>query len=191
MNGYGLTHPDAIRLFNPVTQMAGMPYALYLSLRGDYFLGVSHELCFGEGANAWAALCNPPRSGVDLHVYAWNVANTGDTPLRAQIWFNADPPGRPSGAAAVTPGNTALCPPARTAIRFYEASRTEGDPTGGVKAFVRRAPAHTEIGDVESGKFILPPGGNFLIALGTPETPRRPGRAVVRFSWFESEIGAR
>jgi hypothetical protein len=165
-----------------------MPYPLYLSLQGNYFLGSSEELQFGNGRNAWAGLFNPCNSGVNLHVYFWGVSNTGDSPIRAQIWFNSDPPGRATRAAAVTPANTALCPSPRTSIDFFQASNVIGDPQGGVKAFVRRAPAKATISDVEVGKFIMPPCGSFVITLGTPEAPDEPGRATVGFAWFEVKI---
>jgi hypothetical protein len=181
------SNKSSILLPNPITQVASMPYALYLSLQGNYFLGSTEELEFGNGRNAWAGLFNPCNSGVNLHVYFWGVSNTGDSPIRAQIWFNSDPPGRPTRVTTVTSGNTALCPPPRTSIKFLQASNVFGDPVGGVKAFVRRAAGKTTISDVEVGKFILPPCGSFVISLGTPEAPNEPGRATVGFAWFEVE----
>jgi hypothetical protein len=174
-----------INLPNPITQVASMPYPLYLSLQGNYFLGSTKELRFGKGKNAWAGLFNPSNSGVNLHVYFWGVSNTGNTPIRAQIWFNSDPPGQPTGEATVTPANTALCPPPKTKIKFLYANNVTGDPEGGIKAFVRRAQAGSTISAVEDGKFVMKQGGSFLIALGTPETPDEPGRATVGFAWFE------
>jgi hypothetical protein len=180
---------NSILLPNPITQVAGMPYALYLSLQGNYFIGSTEELLFGNGRNAWAELFNPYNSGVNLHVYFWGVSNTGDSPIRAQIWFNSNPPGCPNLVTSVIPANQALYPPPRTNIKFLQASNVIGDPEDGVKAFVRRAPARTTISDVEDGKFIMPPGGSFLIALSNPETPDEPGSATVGFAWFESMIG--
>lgn len=175
-------------LSNPITQVASMPYALYLSLQGNYFLGSTEELQFGNERNAWAGLFNPCDSGVNLHVYFWGISNTGDSPIRAQIWFNSVLPGRPTRVASVTPANTALYPPPRASIRFLQTSNVVGDPKGGIKAFVRRAPAKTTISDVEVGKFIMPPGGSFVVLLGTPEAPHEPGRATVGFAWFEVKI---
>ncbi|MGU9538836.1 hypothetical protein ACQX0N_07595 [Clostridium tepidum] len=36
----------SIILPNPITQVASMPYALYLSLQGKYFVGYADELEF-------------------------------------------------------------------------------------------------------------------------------------------------
>lgn len=172
---------------NPITQVAGMPYALYLSLQGNLFIGSTDELKFGNGKNAWAGLINPIHSGVNLHIYFWGVSNTGETPIRAQFWFNAFPPGSPKPVETVTPTNTALFPPPITKMRFFQASQVNGLPDDGIKAFVRRATGRTTISDVELGKFIMPPGGSFIIFLGTPENPNQPGSATVSYTWFEME----
>lgn len=181
-------YKSSIILPNPITQIASMPYALYLSLQGKYFLGSTEELEFGNGTSAWAGLFNPTNSGVNLHVYFWQVSNTGESPIRAQIWFNSDLPGRPTRVTSVTPGNTALCPPPRPKIRLLQASNVQGEPEDGVKAFVRRALPEVTIGDEEVGKFIFPPGGSFTIFLSNPETPDQSAAATVGYAWWEEEI---
>lgn len=181
-------YKSSILLPNPITQVADMPYALYLSLQGKYFLGSTEELEFGNGRSAWAGLFNPSYSNVNLHVYFWQVANTGQSPIRAQIWFNSDPPGRPTRVTTVTAGNTALCPPPRPRVRLLQASNVIGDPEGGIKAFVRRAAPETTIGDEEVGKFIFPPGGSFVIFLSNPEAPDQPAAATVGYAWWEEKI---
>ena len=179
---------NSILLPNPITQVAGMPYSLYLSLQGKYFLGSTAELEFGNGRNAWAGLFNAVNSDANLHVYFWQVANTGQSPIRAQIWFNSCPPGRATKVTTVTPGNTALCPPPKTSIRLLYASNVIGEPEEGVKAFVRRSPAEETISDVEAGKFIFPPGGSFIIFLSNPEAPNQPAKATIGYSWWEEKI---
>jgi hypothetical protein len=101
-----------ILLPNPITQVADMPYPLYLSLQGKYFVGYADEMEFGNGTIALAGLVNPSSSGVNLHVYVWTVTNIGQLPLQAEIWFNTDPPGNPVRSELVTPANTAICPSA-------------------------------------------------------------------------------
>lgn len=179
---------DSIFLPNPVTQVADMPYALYLSLQGKYFLGSSDELSFGNGRSSWAGLFNPANSDVNLHVYFWQVANTGPSPIRAQIWFNSRPPGHPTRVTTVTNGNTTLRPLPRPKILLLQASNVIGEPKGGHKAFVRRAQSDVTIGDEEVGKFIFPPGGSFVIFLSNPEAPNEPAKATVGYSWWEEPI---
>lgn len=171
-----------------ISQAAGMPYALYLSLQGKYFLGSTKELLFGNGESAWAGLFNPINSHVNLFVYFWQAVNTGPSPIRVQVWFNSNPPGKPARTAAVTPGNTALCPPPKTKIQMLEAAPVAGEPENGIKAFVRRAQSGTAAGDVESGKFIFPPGGSFVLFLSNPESPAQLAKASVSLAWWEEKI---
>lgn len=188
MDNCNNNYKNSIVIPNPITQIAGMPYSLYSSLSGKYFLGATGELEFGNGRSAWAGLFNPDNSNVNLYIYSWQVTNTGSSPIRAQIWFNSDPPGPAARVKTVTPGNTAIYPLPKPKIKLYEASNVIDNPENGVKAFVRRAQPEVEIGDIESGKFIFPPGGNFLIFLSNPETPDESARATVSYSWFEQEI---
>ncbi|KOR23860.1 hypothetical protein ND00_31370 [Clostridium sp. L74] len=178
----------SIDLPNPITQVASMPYALYLSLQGKYFVGYADELEFGNGRSAWAGLINPCGSGVNLHVYVWTVTNIGTSPIRAQIWFNSDPPGQATISQLVTPANTALCPLPQPRIKLVEASNVRGEPEGGVKAFVRRVLPEVTIADEEVGKFIFPPGGSFIIFLSNPEAPNEPAQGRVAFGWWEEKI---
>lgn len=175
-------------LTNQIPQIASMPYSLYLSIQGKYFSGYTGEVRFGYGNNAWAYLFNPMDSGVNLHLYFWEVSNTGQSPVRARIYFNSDPPGEGKKVNTIFQGNTTLCPPPKPKIRLYQASDVFGEPTGGVRAFVRRALPEVTIGDEEVGKFIFPPGGSFLIFLSNPETPNEPASATLGFSWWEEKV---
>nr|WP_138205735.1 DUF6143 family protein [Haloimpatiens lingqiaonensis] len=179
---------SSIVLPNSITQIASMPYALYLSLQGKYFVGYADELEFGNGSSAWAGLINPSCSGVNLHVYVWTVTNIGTSPIRAQIWFNSSPPGHATESELVTPANTAICPLPRPRVRLLEASNVAGEPEGGVKAFVRRALPEVTIADEEVGKFIFPPGGSFIIFLSNPESPNEAAKGRVAFGWWEERI---
>lgn len=179
---------DTLLLTNPITQIAGMPYSLYLALHGKYFSGYTGKLEFGNDNNAWAGLFNPVGSGVNLHLYVWEVSNTGQTPVRARIYFNSCPPGQWTLVNTVYQGNTTLCPPPKPRIKLYQASDVSGEPEDGVRVFVRRALPEVTIGDEEVGKFVFPPGGSFVIFLSNPETPDEPASATLRFSWWEEPI---
>lgn len=179
---------NSILLPNPITQVASLPYALYLSLQGKYFLGSTDELEFGNGRSAWAGLLNPVNSDVNLHVYSWEVSNSGPSPIRAQIWFNSEPSGRPTRITTITPGNTTLIHLPRPRVKLFQAVDVLTEPQEGVKAFVRRAQAGVTIGDEEVGKFIFPPGGSFLIFLSNPEAPDQPAKAAVSYTWWEEKL---
>lgn len=165
-----------------------VPINLAKSLEGKYFVGYADNLSFGKGTSAWARLYNPPNSGVNLHVTVWTVTDVAESPFRAQIWFNTTPPGTPQDSTLVTPANLALCPLPQPNVKIQYATNVKGDPTGGVKAFVRRGQPESTLVDDEQGKFIFPPGGSFLIFLSNPESPDTLASGRVAYGWWEEPI---
>lgn len=165
-----------------------VPINLAKSLEGKYFVGYADNLTFGMGTSAWARLYNPPNSGVNLHVTVWTVSDVSESPFRAQIWFNANPPGMPQESSLITSANQALCPLPQPRIKLQYASNVTGDPSGGIKAFVRRGQPETTLVDDEQGKFIFSPGGSFLIFLSNPETQQLAASGRIAFGWWEEPI---
>lgn len=181
-------YKDSIFLPNPITQVADMPYALYLSLQGKYFVGYADNMEFENERIAWAGLINPFKSGVNLHVYVWTVTNIGEAPLMAQIWLNTDPPGQAIRSELVTPANTAIRPLPTPRVMLLQANDVTLEPEGGVKAFTRRVIPEVTIASEEEGKLIFPPGGSFIIFLSNTETPHQSGAGRVAFGWWEEKI---
>lgn len=177
-----------ILLPNPITQVADMPYALYLSLCGKYFVGYADGMEFANKTIAWAGLVNPINSGVNLHVYVWTVTNIGQLPLIAEVWFNACPPGRPIHSESVTPANTAICPLPIPNVNLLQASNVTGKIEGGMKLFKRTIDQEITIANDENGTLIFPPGGSLIITLSYPEAINEIGLGRVAFGWSEEEI---
>ena len=177
-----------IFLPNPITQAAAMPYPLYLSLLGKYFVGYADEMEFDNRTLAWAGLVNPINSGVNLHVHVWTVTNIGQLPLFAEVWFNTNPPGRPVPSELVTPANTAIRPLPRPKVTLFEASNVTGEPEGGIKIFERSVDPEITIAREENGALIFPPGGSLIITLSYPEAIDETGLGRVAFGWSEQEI---
>lgn len=171
---------------NPIPQVASMPYPLYLSLQGKYFVGDTDILEFGKDTNAWSALYNPKHSCVNLHVYVWTVTNLGEEPIIAEIWFNTDPPGSPTISNSFTPSNTALCPLPTPKVKILQAELVTSEPINGTKAFTRVIPPFTTVASDDDGKFIFPPGGNFTIFLKNDGVKNTKAR--VAYGWFEEPI---
>ncbi len=176
-------------IYKPTIEyQVSIPINLAKSLEGKYFVGYADNLSFGNGTNAWARLYNPPNSGVNLHITVWTISDVSESPFRAQIWFNADPPGIPLESSLVTPSNMAICPLPVPKIKLQYASNVSGVPIGGVKAFVRRGQPETTIVDDEQGKFIFSPGGSFLVFLSNPEAPELLANGRIAFGWWEEPI---
>ncbi|OPZ70221.1 MAG: hypothetical protein BWY81_00038 [Firmicutes bacterium ADurb.Bin467] len=160
------------------------PMPLYQSLKGRYFVGLSRAE-FGDGLCAWAGLFNPPHSGVLLFANVFTVGNVTEIPFSFQIWLNAEVSGTAKPTEMQSPSNTAICPLPRPRIRFLYAENVDGEPTGGTEIFGRRCPGETTIVSEEDGKFICPPGGNFLINCLPPETSAEKIVVRVAFGWWE------
>ena len=165
-----------------------IPMELYESMQGEYFIGYADNLTFGNYTSAWAALYNPPKSGVNLHVNVWTVTDISDAPFRAQFWFNATPPGTPFRSTLVTPSNTAKKPLPEPKILLLQSSGVKGEPVGGVKGFVRRGLPEVTMRQEENGKLIFPPGGNFLVFLSNPENPAVQAGGRIAFGWWEEKV---
>lgn len=166
-----------------------IPNPLAKSFAGKYFVGYSDDLTLGKNTSAWAGLFNPIDSGVYLFVNVWTITELLNiSPIRAQIWFNAKLPGKPTTeSTTITPANKALVPAPRPRIQLLKANNVVGTPTGGVKAFVRRTdPGTTQVFE-EDGKYIFAPGGNLTVFLSNPETPEESAAARVAFGWWEEK----
>ncbi len=172
-----------------LTKAVNIPIELYKSTIGEYFIGYADNLTLGNGKSAWARLYNPKNSGVNLHVNVWTVTDISSSPFRAQFWFNAIPPGTPTELTVGTPSNTALRPKPKPKIRLQQASDVSGEPTGGVKAFVRRGQPEVTLVETENGKLIFPPGGSFLVFVTLEENTKAAAGGRVAFGWWEEPIG--
>jgi hypothetical protein len=175
-------------LCSQLLKTVNIPIELYKSLIGEYFIGYADNLNFGMGTSAWARLYNPIDSGVNLHVNVWTVTDISESTFRAQFWFNADPPGIPIFSPLVTCTNTAIIPNPHPNIKLQMASDVEGEPSGGVKAFVRRGQPEVTLVETENGKLIFPPGGSFLVFLSISDVPDVAASGRVAMGWWEESI---
>lgn len=177
-----------VNIYEPLSKTVAVPMELYESMLGQYFIGYADNLLFGESKSAWARLYNPINSGVILHVNVWTVSDVSQSAFRAQFWFNADPPQSYIQYADVTPSNLSIYPLPRARVQLQYASNVSGEPSGGIKAFVRRAQPETTLVETENGKIIIGEGGNFLVFLSNPETPEILTSGRVAFGWWEEKV---
>ena len=173
---------------NPITQVADMPYALYLSLQGKYFVGYAPDVQFVKGKYGWAGLVNPTHSCVNLHVYVWTVTNFGPSPLSAEIWFNTRTPEGSTISEYLSPSNTAACPLPQPKVRILQVNNTGCYPQCGNRISVKKVSSEVTIVGEEDGRFIFPPGGSFSILLSNAEASSPSGIANLAFGWWEEEI---
>lgn len=172
-----------------IPQRVSIPMPLYKSMQGKYFAGYADHLDFtGTGLSAWGGLYNPLDSGVMLYVNVWTATSLYGV-FRAEVWFNARMPGTPSVSDLVTTSNFSIYPQPRPMVQLLRATNVAGNPSGGIKAFVRRGQAQSTIVKEEEGKLIFPPGDSLAIFLSNPETPEAPASGRIAFGWWEEPIG--
>ena len=169
---------------NDVCNKPACPLALYKSMQGKYFVGLSREE-FGRGKHAWAGLFNPPDSGVLLFVNVFTVSDVSEVPFSFQVWLNAVVQGPARLTDMQSPSNVAICPLPKPQVQFLFAENVDAEPLGGTLIFGRRCPAETTVVSEEDGKFILPPGGNFLINLLPPEESENKILGRIAYGWWE------
>ncbi|MDD3364934.1 MAG: DUF6143 family protein [Syntrophomonas sp.] len=171
---------------NRPKEVVSLPVSLEKSIEGKYFVGQSEVAIFGGGLNAWGALINPWNSKVNLYVNVFTVTNITDSSFSAQIWFDSNPPGAGTKSDQITPANTTLRPlrVPRTELRYEGA--TNGTPQGGVNGYNREIPPLATVVGEEDGKFIIPPGGSYLIFVPSPGSKLLTVRFA--FGWWEEKL---
>lgn len=187
MTDFSNNNPQCI-IRNSIPQAADMPYALYQSLQGKYYVGFAADVSFMNYKYGWAGLVNPSHSGVNLHVYVWTVTNFGVNPLNAEIWFNTITPEDTVTSDFITPANTAICPLPRPKVKILQANNVSGISPCGDKLFIRKVLPEVTIVGEEDGKFIFPPGGSFSIFLSNVDTSNKSGIGNVAFGWYEEDL---
>jgi len=127
-------------------------------------------------------------ASIDYSGNVWTITELlGESPIQAQIWFNSTLPGQPIFEPLVTPANQALRPASQPRVHLLKANNVIGNPSGGVKAFVRRTEPETTQVFEEDGKYIFAPGGNPTVFLSKPVTPDKLASGRVGFGGWEEK----
>ena len=164
-------------------KVVNIPVTLFESSKGQYFVGQSNLLNFGNGNHAWSGLFNPCYSRVNLYVNVFTITNISGTDFIAEIWFNPNLTGTGSVSDLVTPANRAKCPSPKSMVELKFAENAQGVPGRGINAFDRMVPPKTTVAEEEDGKFIIPPGESFVIFLVGQENAGNQAR--IAFGWWE------
>lgn len=173
---------------NQLGRTVNIPIGLYESMRGRYFLGYADNLSLSTGSSAWARLCNPRLSGVNLYLDRWSVTTVSGSPFRAQFWLDSNPPGKASNSDFITPANLSVRPVPISRAFLQKASGVFGEPDEGVEAFSRSGiPGETLVGD-EGGKLIIPPCSSIMIYVTLTDSSDPQGSASISFDWWEDNL---
>lgn len=162
------------------------PYRVAQSFAGRYFIGHTPILTLRRRLNAWGGLLNDAGSGVDIFLNTFTVSNIGDVPIRAELWLNATPPGKPSYSESVSAANTAITPVPQPSATLAYAQQLPYVPAKGVSLFSRIVGASsTEVGNYY-GKIVVPPGSDVIVFLHAPSD--RTVKAEIALGWWENTV---
>lgn len=166
-------------------QVVNLPYRVYESFKGRYFMGHTPFITMGDHYNGWGGLINPISSGINMYINTFTVSNTSDTPFRAELWLNAKPFSKATVSPHVSPANTAIEPlPTPKAVLVF-ASHLKECPSSGVSIFERISEANSTVVGNYYGKIIIPPGGSFIVYLHSPNAESI--KADIAFGWWEEQ----
>jgi hypothetical protein len=162
--------------------VVSLEYRVDKAFEGRYFMGHTPTLVLPACGNVWAALYNPPGSGVNVYINTFTVSNFSALPFRIQLWLNALAVG---GLLSpyVCPTNAAYVPSVwPKAVVDYG----QGVLQGGCSLFTRVAGAQsTEVGNYY-GKIVVPPGGTLLALLQSTSVANI--QTEVAFGWWEDPV---
>jgi hypothetical protein len=165
-----------------------IPIAMYESMRGRYFLGLAEGLSLSAGTSAWARLCNPRLSGVNLYLDTWSVSTFSESPFHVQCWLDANPPGNSNSSDFITPANLSIRPVPISHAFIQQASNAYREPVEGVEVFSRSGMAGETIVDEENGKIIIPPCSSFLVYVLLMDPSASDGDVSISFQWWEDNL---
>lgn len=166
------------------TETISIAYPIEKSWEGKYFLGQTELLVFGKGTNAWGALCNPPCAATNLYVSQATISNFSDSPITAEIWFNVNPMEMSGCSSIISPSDTSICPPPKNMVKIRCGQFIYETPTGGLNVYDRIVPPNSTLSMEKDGKFVFPPGGNYLVFLTAPSC-HELFEARIAFGWWE------
>jgi hypothetical protein len=164
-----------------------IPQGAYESWLGHRFAGQTGFLTFGYEHYAWGALVNPADSGVDLFIDTFTLSNFTDIPFVGKVWLNTTLTCGAFVSTDVSACDTALRPlPIPKGQILYSSHRNEQTP-GGVNPFLRIAEPYSTLVADQDGAYVIPPGGNFAIALRAIDRCNKQLTAKIVFAWWEEK----
>lgn len=165
---------------NSFEREISIPYALYQSELGRYFIGQTPVLNpTGANTTAIAALVNPAGSARNLFVNAITIKNPSGTAVDAAFYVNSTLPAIINTSTQVNVTNLTINPQPVPYGRIQYL--VDASLPSGVSIFSRIVgPVSTEI--VDGGQIIIPPGQSLVVYLTELAID---SDVVVAFGWWE------
>jgi len=167
-----------------VDKTVAIPYDLYESEEGNYFIGQTPILT-GEDGHALGALVNPSNSGVNIYVNVITVTNLSELSLSAEFYIKYKLTG---GLVSnlVSSANLAINPDPTPKGQIQYLNTVTEAPSTSVAIFTRIvSPSSTLV--IDGSQIIIPPGQSLVVYLGGI-LPIEPDSTRVAFGWWEEKI---
>ncbi|OAA92887.1 DUF6143 family protein [Clostridium coskatii] len=186
MENKNILNSNTVSHHNKLTEVVNLPYRVYESFKGKYFMGHTPFLILERNLNAWGGLMNPEDSEVKLYINTFTVSNTSNTPFRSELWLNSEPLGRTSISPYVSPANTTIYPLPTSDILLGFAQHVKHSPSSGISLFNRIAEANSTVVGNYYGKIVIPPGGSLIVYLHSPGSQHI--KTDVALGWWEEPL---
>ncbi|RDY22654.1 hypothetical protein CHF27_012330 [Romboutsia maritimum] len=161
-----------------------LPYPLYQSKKGRYFIGQT-PLLTGKDKHALAGLSNPTTSNVNIYVNAITITNISNLNLSAEFYLKS----KVKGALVsdlVSCANLSIVPEPTPSGKIKYLTTTTQPPSGGVPIFSRIVSPYSTL-VVDGGQIILPPGQSLFVYIGD-FLPVVFDNVKFAFGWWEEPI---
>lgn len=179
---------------NDPGEVIGIPYSLFQSFLGMYYIGRTPGLFIRSGGNCWGGIINPRDSDADVFIDSISVSNTSSFAVCTRLWINSSTFGSVYVSPYVTQANTAADPPrcARAVLSYaQDLQTTPQDGNSFASRFI--GPLETQTQEF-GGKIIIPPCGSCIVFCYAREPAAKPGPAAsmqtceITVQWWEQQI---
>lgn len=177
---------DFMKCHTPVIHHeVSIPYALYQSKKGNYFIGQTPILTGIIDQRSLAALENPPGSDVNLYINAITVTNISALSVSAEIYLHSQFSFGPQ-SNLVSCANASIFPQPLPNGEIHYLSSAPLPPTSGIPIFSRIIPPFSTV-VIDGSQLIIPCHEALTVYLGG-YLPVITDSAIVAFGWWEENI---
>lgn len=179
---------------NDPEEIIGVPYSLFQSFLGMYYIGRTPGLIVRSGSNCWGGIINPRDSDADVFIDSISVSNTCTSAVCTRIWINNATFGSVYVSPYVTQANTTAQPSRDPSAVFSYAQDLQSTPQDGSSLASRFiGPLETQTQEF-GGKLIIPPCGSCIVFCYAREPAAKPGQAAssqtceITMQWWEQPV---
>lgn len=174
---YSYVPASVVDLTNPLNK----------SLQGKCFIGETDQLQPTDSNRTWAALINPPHSGVNLYFNVYVLSNLSDDKLVSQICFCSSLPTPGKQSHEVSTANLAFHPTPLPHGQIHFGSALDTSTLAAIPVSTRVIPSYSSVTGEKGGHWIIGPGKAILFTLTGSMDHSAP--AVISFGWWEEAHG--